>query len=57
MKPVHVLPLLLQAFHADMLQATVGSLAEQIIDKVERDVIKDRLGIQMSMKPGANRPF
>lgn len=52
-----VLPLLLQAFKDDMLQVSADELAEDTIEQVEQKIIKDKLGIQMSVKPDANMPF
>lgn len=53
----NALPMFIQPFQDGFLQVAVGNCAEESIDEVEVGLIKERLGVQMSTKEDANRPF
>lgn len=51
------LPLLFLIFQDDLLEIAAGPEAQPIIEKVEKEVIREELGVNLSPKPAANLPF
>lgn len=51
------LPLLFLVFQDDLLELTVGGVSQQVVQQIEEDIISDKLGIELTSKPEANRLF
>lgn len=49
--------MLLLVFQDDMLELLVGFSSRSIIERVEKSVMQQKIGIALSPKPESNRPF